>query len=422
MPVRAFLSTILLLVTPLPLAAAVPAAASGVATVTATAETPSLYDDEAGGFANGDDPAIWVHPTRPGRSVVITTAKEGGLYAYALSGAQLQHLPAQPPPGPDHEPGRLNNVDLVHGFRLSTGATVDLAVASDRGRDQLRVYAIDPAAAAAGRPPLTDITDPSVPFVFNTTQEEVDEAETAYGLAVSGTRVVVSRRHQTRLGLLQLTAAPGGKVTYHSVRTLDLPATFPLPDGTTWVPCGEPGELAQIEGMVVDRAHGVLYAAQEDVGIWRLRADLTGRPVLMDKVREYGRQDTYDPETEECVPGQDRGYGGDHLSADAEGLTIFEDGDDGEGYLLASSQGDDTFAVYDREDNDHLAQFRVAAGTRTDGAEVSDGAMVTSASLGSAFPEGLLVVHDGADTPGDGDREVTNFKFVSWRMVEKAID
>ncbi|MFC7586449.1 phytase [Nonomuraea antimicrobica] len=160
---------------------------------------------------------------------MITTAKEGGLYAYSLSGAQLQHLPAQPPPGPGHEPGRLNNVDLVHGFRLSTGAKVDLAVASDRGRDQLRVFAIDPAAAAAGRPPLTDVTDPAVPFVFNGSQEEVDEARTAYGLAVSGTRVVVSRRHQTRLGLLQLAAAPGGKVTYRNVRTLDLPAAFPSP-------------------------------------------------------------------------------------------------------------------------------------------------------------------------------------------------
>ncbi|MFC7586450.1 phytase [Nonomuraea antimicrobica] len=172
--------------------------------------------------------------------------------------------------------------------------------------------------------------------------------------------------------------------------------------------------------MVVDGARGVLYAAQEDVGIWRLRADLTGRPALMDKVKEYGRQDTYDPETEECLPGQDRGYGGDHLSADAEGLTIYEDGRR-DGYLLASSQGDDTFAAYDRADNTHIGQFRVTSGPRADGAEVSDGAMVTSAALGSAFPEGLLVVHDGADTPADGDREVTNFKFVDWRQVASQI-
>ncbi|MGW0803932.1 phytase [Nonomuraea sp. NPDC002799] len=412
---HSFLSTLLLLLTP------VTAPATGLPTVTAAAETPPLHDDEAGGHANGDDPAIWVHPSRPGRSVVITTAKEGGLYVYSLSGAQLQHLPAQPAPGPGHEPGRLNNVDLVHGFRLSTGARADLAVASDRGRDQLRVYAIDPAAAAAGRPPLTDVTDASAPFVFNATQEEVDAAETAYGLAVAGTHVLVSRRHTTTLGLLRLVAAPGGKVTYQRARTLDLPASFPLPDGTTWAPCAEPGELPQVEGMVVDAERGVLYAAQEDVGIWRLRADLTGRPALMDKVKEYGRQDAYDPATEECVPGQDRGYGGEHLAADAEGLTIYR-GDGGRGYLLASSQGDDTFAVYDRDGGAHLAQFRVGPGDRADGAEVSDGAMVTSASLGGAFPQGLLVVHDGADTPADSDRETTNFKLVDWRKVARILE
>ncbi|TDD46680.1 phytase [Nonomuraea terrae] len=391
----------------------------GVDAVTAAAETPPLYDDDAGGHANGDDPAIWVHPAKPGKSVVIATAKEGGLYAYSLTGALLQHVAAEPPPGDGHEPGRLNNVDLVHGFRLSTGATVDLAVASDRGRDHLRVYAIDPAKAAAGQAPLTDVTDPAVPFVFNSAQEEVDEAETAYGLAVSGTQVLVSRRHRTTVGLLQLAAAPGGTVTYRRLRTLDLPATFPLPDGTTWVPCGEPGELPQVEGMVVDRARGLLYAAQEDVGIWRMPADLSGRPVLIDKVREYGRQDTYDPQTEECTPGQDRGFGGEHLSADAEGLTIYEDGDGG--YLLASSQGDDTFSVYDRRTNRHLGRFRMAPGPHADGSEVSDGAMVTSASLGGAFPKGLLVVHDGTDAPADGDREITNFKFVDWRKVEHTL-
>nr|WP_223167473.1 phytase [Nonomuraea sp. SYSU D8015] len=405
---RPLLTTALLLLTPL-------APAPDVETVSAAAETPPLYDDAAGGHANGDDPAIWVHPTRPGKSVVITTAKEGGLYAYSLSGAQLQHVPAQPPPGPDHEPGRLNNVDLVRGFRLSTGAKADLAVASDRGRDQLRVYAVDPAT---GR--LTDVTDPAAPFVFNSTQEEVDEARTAYGLAVDGTRILVSRRHTTTLGLLELVAAPGGKVTYRHVRTLDLPSSFALPDGTSWTPCLEPGELPQIEGMVVDR--GTLYAAQEDVGVWRLRADLTGRPVLMDKVREYGRQDTYDPATEECLPGRDRGFGGEHLAADAEGLTIYDAGG-GEGYLLASSQGDDTFAVYERDgDNDHVGQFRVGPGRRADGAEASDGAMVVSVPLSGAFPKGLLVVHDGADSPGDGEREVTNFKLVDWRKVADALE
>lgn len=395
------------------------AQADEVATVTATVETPALFDDAQGGNANGDDPAIWVHPTRRAKSLVIATAKEGGLYVYGLGGEQRQHVPAPPPPGPDDEPGRFNNVDLVYGFRLSSGATVDLAVVSDRGHDQVRFYAIDPASGS-----VRDVTDPAVPYVFNATQQEVNEASTVYGLATwqdaTGTFALVSRRHATRLGLLKLTATAGGKVGYSPVRTLDLPSAFPLPDGSSWTPCAEPGELPQVEGMVVDGGRDVLYAAQEDVGVWRLRADLTAAPVLMDKVKEYGRHGTFDPDTEECTLGPDQGFGGTHLAADAEGLTIYY-GRGGDGYLLASSQGDDTFAVYERQGrNRYLAQFRVGEG-RVDGAQTSDGAMVTQVGLGPAFPHGLLVVHDGVNTPADGERENTDFKFVRWEEVAQRL-
>ncbi|MEU7003390.1 phytase [Nonomuraea sp. NPDC046570] len=418
---------LLLAILLLPVLAAPAAVADGIATAEPSVETPAMFDDEAGGNANGDDPAIWVHPSRPGKSIVIGTAKEGGLYVYNLAGAQVQHIPAPAAPGPDDEVGRFNNVDLVEGFRLSNGSEVDLAVVSDRGRDHVRFYAVNPTKAAAGQPPLTDVTDPDVPFVFNSTQAEVNDAATAYGLATwqdrHGDYALVSRRHMTSVGLVKLAAKPGGKVGYSLVRTLSLPASFVLPNGSTWHPCEDPGELAQVEGMVVDGERDVLYAAQEDVGIWRMRADLTGTPVLMDKTKEYGRQDTFDPATEECLPGPDPGYGGEHLAADAEGLTIYDSEDDGDGYLLASSQGDNTFAVYEREgDNDYLGQFRVGSAGGVDGVEVSDGSMVTGKSLGSAFPHGLFVAHDGVNTPADGDREITNFKFVPWEEVAEPLD
>ncbi|GAA0377310.1 hydrolase [Acrocarpospora corrugata] len=404
---------------------ATPAVADEAPTVTAKVETPALYDDGDGGNANGDDPAIWVHPAKPGKSVVVTTAKEGGLYAYDLKGAQLQHIPAPPPPGEDDEPGRFNNVDLVYGF-----AGRDLAVVTDRGHDKLRFYAVDPAKAATSGAPLTDITDPNVPFVFNDDQDGVNDATTAYGLATwqdkTGVYALVSRRHQTSIGLVRLTPAPGGKVGYHLIRTITLPSSFKLPDGTTWTPCLEPGELPQVEGMVVDGGRDVLYAAQEDVGIWRIPADLKGQPVLIDKVREYGVPGTYDPATEECDPGLDHGFGGSHLSADAEGLTIYYR-KDGLGYLLASSQGDDTFAVYRREGgNDYIGQFRVGP-RRVDGAQTSDGAMAMNVPLGDTFSSGLFVTHDGINTPeaknADGElRENTNFKFVKWEDIARKLN
>jgi 3-phytase len=408
------------------------AGTSALPVVTATGETAALHDDEAGGSSDADDPAIWRNPADPGRSLVVATAKEGGLRVYDLDARLVQSLPAPKPPAEDDAPGRYNNVDLVTGLRTTAGRA-DVAVVSDRGNDRLRVYRVDPDRPGG---PLTDITDPAAAPVFSADQAEINDQRTAYGLATWTDRTsgrayaLVSRRERTRLALLELVPAAHGRVGYRTVRTLDLPSSFRLPDGTTWRPCAEPGELPQVEGMVVDPATGTLYAGQEDIGIWRLRADLTGRPVLVDKVKEYGVPGTYDEETEECVPGTDPGYGGKRLSSDVEGLTLLQERD-GDGHLLASSQGDDTFALYDREvseDNEYEGGFRIGAATPTlDGVQECDGAAVLNAPLGRRYPRGLLVVQDGQETPAvpDGDggtRTATGFKFVDLGDVVDAAD
>ncbi|MFD3569154.1 phytase [Streptomyces sp. NPDC058671] len=396
-------------------------------TVTPRAETPVLHDDDAGGNADADDPAIWRNAAAPGRSLVIATAKEGGLRVYDLDARPVQSIAAPPAAGPDDAPGRFNNVDLVQGLRLTSGRA-DLAVTTDRGHDRLRFYRIDRDRAGG---PLTDVTDPAAPPVFSRDQAEINDQRTAYGLATWTDRAtgksfaLVSRRERTSVALLELLPAAGDRMTYRKIRTLDLPSTFRLPDGTSWSPCGEPGELPQVEGMVVDPADGTLYAGQEDVGIWRLRADLTGTPKLVDTVREYGVPGVYDEETEECAPGADPGFGGTRISADVEGLTLVTESD-GDGYLLASSQGDNTFAAYDRElgdDNEYEGGFRVgAAHSALDGSEECDGAAALNAPLGSKYPRGLLVVQDGHDAPADGDRAATNFKFVDLGTVLDALD
>ncbi|MEL3945605.1 phytase [Streptomyces sp. LNU-CPARS28] len=415
------------------LAAAAPAQAhapGALPALTPRAETAPLYDDEAGGNSDADDPAIWRNAADPGRSLVVATAKEGGLRVYDLDARQVQHLPAPAGPAPGDAPGRFNNVDLVHGLKLSTGRA-DIAVTSDRGNDRLRFYRID-----RDRPggPLTDVTDPAAAPVFSAGQGEINEQRTAYGLATWTDRAtgrsyaVVSRRERTRVALLELLPGRSGTVGYRTIRTLDLPSAFRLPNGTSWTPCGEPGQLPQVEGMVVDPADGTLYAGQEDVGVWRLRADLTGTPTLVDKVREYGVPGTYDEDTDECVPGADPGYGGKRLAADVEGLTLLTERD-GDGYVLASSQGDNTFAAYDRErgedgeNNEYEGGFRVtAASTALDGSEECDGAAALNAPLGAKYPHGLLVVQDGDETPKASGREATGFKFVRLDDVVDALE
>lgn len=47
--------------------------------IAAQYETAALFDDEAGGDANADDPAIWAHPDDRARSLIVAAVKNGGL-------------------------------------------------------------------------------------------------------------------------------------------------------------------------------------------------------------------------------------------------------------------------------------------------------------------------------------------------------
>ena len=87
--------------------------------------------------------------------------------------------------------------------------------------------------------------------------------------------------------------------------------------------------------------------AQEDFGIWKFDVGaFRETPLLVDTV-EQG-----------------------NISADVEGSTIYY-GEDGNGYLLASSQGDNTFAVYDRAgSNSYLGNFTIADVEESDGIDV----------------------------------------------------
>lgn len=117
-----------------------------------------------------------------------------------------------------------------------------------------------------------------------------------------------------------------------------------------------------------------------------------------------------------------------NLEADVEGLTIYYGGDC-KGYLLASSQGDNTFAVYNRAaDNDYLGSFGVGAFGDIDAVQESDGAAVINVPLGS-FPFGLFVTQDGSNDPEilffdeedqDFENVSSNFKFVGWENIAKA--
>jgi 3-phytase len=408
-------------------AAPPPSAPHGPVTVTTDNETPVLYDDDEGGNASGDDPAIWVHPDDTEASIVIVTAKEGGLRVYDLDDQELQSLPATPAPQPDAVDGRYNNVDIAYGLEIADEA-IDVAVVSDRFNDTLRFFWIDPDGAAADTP-LTEITAPGQPFLFQPDRAGVDSEQTAYGLAVYQPRrgapyAVVTQEGTSAVATARIVVTGDG-VGFADVHHLVVPAEFRLPDGSTWVPCEEPGVLPQLEGVSVDQANGTVYAAQEDVGLWRIKLPLgSAAPRLVDRTTDFGIHDVFDPESEECVPADpdDEGYGGDWLTADAEGVVVYY-GHGARGYVIVSSQGDDTFVVYARQGtNKVIGSFRIDGVDGVDGVNGSDGLAVTNRAVGT-YDTGLLVSHDEPETgPGiDDERDATNFSYVSWGAIADAL-
>ena len=369
--------------------------------VTAAVETPPEIrfgdpeNPDPNNAPDSDDPAIYLHPTDSGESIVITTVKNGGLRVYDLEGNELQRI------APDGI--RYNNVDLIYDFSLGE-TTVDLAVASDRANDTLAIFQIDPNTRQ-----LTDITAGSLSDAATSIFGVDDGEQTAYGLATytslvsDKSYVFVSQADGNQVAQLELVDNGSGAVDATVVRTLTVP-----------VPPEADLEDAQVEGMVVDRELGFLYAGQEDFGIWKFSAepDAGDNAVIVDTINDVGE-------------GERR------LEGDVEGLTIYY-GEDGNGYLLASSQGDSTFAVYDRGgSNSYLGSFAIGEGNGIDGVEESDGADILSTPLGEQFPFGLLVVQDGSNEaqvtfqdPDDGEIQNfnTNFKYIGLEELAETLN
>lgn len=162
---------------------------------------------------------------------------------------------------------------------------------------------------------------------------------------------------------------------------------------------------SQPEGCVVDDATGDLYVGEEDVAIWRMSL---ARP--------------------DAAPTQIAAVDGSRLVADVEGLAIMRDA--GRSYLIASSQGDSAFAVWERAGGDYrwVGRFRVTGGP-IDPVTEADGVSAWSGPI-AGFPTGAIVMHDTCDGEGpndppaatcDSDNRQQNYKLVDWRDVKRAL-
>lgn len=361
--------------------------------VAASDETPAVtridVDDPDARGRDLDDPAIYLNASDPSKSFVITTEKDAGFTSYDLNADVIQSS--------DDAPIRYNNVDLVYGFQLG-GETVDLAVFSDRENDTLAIYRVDPATQTLSEITSADLLDSG----FSTFGEDDGEA-TAYGLATytsikdGKSYAYVTQADGAQVAQLELIDNGDGTVSAQVVRTIQLP-----------VAAGDDAEDYQSEGIVVDQETGLLYVVPEgEIGILRYSAEADG-----------GQDYT-------VVQPIDQPF----FTPDIEGLSIYY-GENGGGYLIASSQGDNTFAVFSRAgNNQYLGSFVVGPDGGIDGVQETDGIDIFSGPL-PGFPFGLMVVQDGSNEPQvvfvePGDDEIqnysTSFKFVPWDGVEEAL-
>ncbi|MDU4256101.1 phytase, partial [Pseudomonas sp.] len=154
---------------------------------------------------------------------------------------------------------------------------------------------------------------------------------------------------------------------------------------------------SQPEGCVADDRNQRLFLGEEDVAVWTLGAepDAKGEPEQVLAV-------------------------GDLLHDDVEGLALYHGAK--ASYLLVSSQGNDSYLVLDA-----AAPYRVRGAFRVglnaaagiDGTSETDGIEVTSANLGGAFGQGMLVVQDGRKRLPEGTQ---NFKYVPWADIARALN
>ncbi len=335
---------------------------SGVDPIYPVAETPEMDDD---GDA-ADDPAIWINPQDADKSLVIGTNKQAGLLVYGLDGSLIQQL----------DDGEMNNVDLRDNVALGSDR-ITLVAATNRSSNTVALYALDNSTPDS---PLTKLTATGSNTQDGELLSAVDEV---YGLCL----------YQDDVATYVYLNGKDGHIEQWQI------------GGTAKAPTGEKvrtlSVASQPEGCVADDASHTLYVGEEDVGIWSFDARATGASTAtsIDKV------------------------GKGNLTADVEGLTVYADGS--RKWLIASSQGDNSYAVYDMNNNHRvLGRFALLANDNAgvDGTMDTDGIAAVAGDLGPLYPQGIFVAQDFNNVDRGYASENQNFKFASMAEIISAVE
>lgn len=305
---------------------------------------------ETAAAPSADDVAIWIHATDPSQSRIIGTAKTNTSTSLRVYDLAGRQVQAV-------SSSQINNIDLRYNFPLA-GSPVGLLGGSNRSNNSLVFFKID----ASGQ-------------LQNVAARTISTGMAVYGFAMyhspqSGKYYAFASSESGVVQQWELFDNGAGKVDARQVRSFSVGS--------------------QVEGLVADDVLGHLYVGEEARGIWKYSAEPSG-----------GSART------QVAATSSSGV----LRADVEGLSIYY-ASNGTGYLLASSQGSNEFAVYRREgNNQYVGNFKLIAGGGIDAVTSTDGIDVTNAALGSDFPRGVFVAQDNDD----------NFKLARWDNIAGAL-
>lgn len=315
--------------------------------------TESVTDDP-------DDPAIWVNPADPARSLIVGTNKvaapRGALVVFDLDGKIRQTFD-----GLD----RPNNVDIEYGL-----GGIDIAVAAERLQGRLRIFKIN----ADG---LVDITSPGGTRVFadRTGEQAAPMGVSLYKRPSDGAifAIVAPKNGPVEgyLGQYRLSDDGQGRIKAEFVRYF-----------------GVFSGKGEIEAVAVDDELGHVYYADEGDGIHKYSADPAGL----------------------AAGAQLAHFGRTGFRADREGIAIYTQ-PGGQGFIVCTDQidGNSEYHVFRREGepgnpHDHTKTVRVVRG----GADQTDGLEITSRPLGPRFPRGIMIAMNSGPK---------NFLVFDWNAV-----
>ncbi len=289
-----------------------------------------------------DDPAIWVHPTDPSRSLVLANDKLGSLDVYDLDGSLVQRLSDATP--------FWGNVDVKQGVRIG-GVLRDIVAVNHGGG--IRVYEVDPDTRR-----LSSITDGQ--------WGGSAEGLCLYRSNVDDTVYAINITLPGRLRQWELGDSDGDGLVEGTLRR-----DFQVG--------------SEAEGCVTHDETGELYVSEEDVALWRYEAEPDGGALrsVVDRVLPDGRNAA----DLEGLAIADAGSQGAFLIASAQNVA-----DPGQNYLTSyAATGDNAF----------VRSFRVVDGTTSDDCDRTDGIAAYAGDLGPDFPQGLFVCQDDANAaPG----------------------